>query len=207
MKVKNESEVTQSCPTLRDPMDCSPPGSSVHGIFQARVLEWGAIAFSVAWFPLKVRDNGLQGNQFHALLVVTLEVFPTSSIRRVPRGDFHWPSDGGNNPSIKWSESHSVPSDSLWPHGYIVHGILQARILEWVAIPFSRGSSQPRDQTQVSHTAGGFFTSWATGEAWPFYALPFIKGLEAWEGYVPESLPSETAVLQEEALIKMWKAK
>ena len=46
MKVKSESEVTQSCPTLHDPMDCSLPGSSIHGIFQARVLEWGAIAFS-----------------------------------------------------------------------------------------------------------------------------------------------------------------
>ena len=47
MKVKSEREVAQSCPTLSDPVDCSPPGSSVHGIFQARVLEWGAIAFSV----------------------------------------------------------------------------------------------------------------------------------------------------------------
>ena len=47
MKMKRESEVTQSCPTLRDPMDCSPPGSSVHGIFQARLLELGAIAFSI----------------------------------------------------------------------------------------------------------------------------------------------------------------
>ena len=46
MKVKSESEDTQSCLTLRDPMECSPPGSSIHGIFQARVLEWGAIAFS-----------------------------------------------------------------------------------------------------------------------------------------------------------------
>ena len=46
MKVKSESEVAQSCLTLGDPMDCSPPGSSFHGIFQARVLEWGAIAFS-----------------------------------------------------------------------------------------------------------------------------------------------------------------
>ena len=46
MKVKSESEVAQSCPTLRNPMDCSLPGSSIHGIFQARVLEWGAIAFS-----------------------------------------------------------------------------------------------------------------------------------------------------------------
>ena len=46
MKVKSESEVAQSCPTLSDPMDCSLPGSSIHGSFQARVLEWGAIAFS-----------------------------------------------------------------------------------------------------------------------------------------------------------------
>ena len=46
-KVKSESEVAQSCPTLRDPMDCRLQGSSIHGIFQARVLEWGAIAFSV----------------------------------------------------------------------------------------------------------------------------------------------------------------
>ena len=54
MKVKSEREVTQSCLTLSDPMDCSPPGSSVHGIFQARVLEWGAIAFS---------DSNMKENQ------------------------------------------------------------------------------------------------------------------------------------------------
>ena len=47
MKVKSEREVAQSCPTLHDPMDCSLPGSSVHGIFQARVLEWGAIILQV----------------------------------------------------------------------------------------------------------------------------------------------------------------
>ena len=46
MQGKSESEVAQSSPTLSDPVDCSPPGSSIHGIFQARVLEWGAIAFS-----------------------------------------------------------------------------------------------------------------------------------------------------------------
>ena len=54
-KVKSESEVAQSCPTLHDPMDCSPPGSSVHGIFQARVLEWGAIGklkFNEYWSSL-----------------------------------------------------------------------------------------------------------------------------------------------------------
>ena len=49
MKVKSEREVAQSCPTPRNPMDCRPPGSSVHGIFQARVLEWGAIANLVNW--------------------------------------------------------------------------------------------------------------------------------------------------------------
>ena len=54
------------------------------------------------------------------------------------------------------------------PMDYTVHEILQARVLEWVAIPFSRGSSQPRDRTQVSHTADGFFTSWATREVLEF---------------------------------------
>ena len=58
MKVKSKSEVTESCPTLSDPMDCSLPGSSAHGIFQARVLEWGAITFSMANLDsiLKSRD-------------------------------------------------------------------------------------------------------------------------------------------------------
>ena len=52
--MKSESEVAQSCPTLSDPMDCSLPGSSIHGIFQARVLEWGAIAFSQRSFYIHV---------------------------------------------------------------------------------------------------------------------------------------------------------
>ena len=66
MKVKSESEVAKLCLTLGDPMDCSSPGSSVHGIFQARVLEWGAIAFSQAALMVKnppvnagdIRDTG-----------------------------------------------------------------------------------------------------------------------------------------------------
>ena len=53
---------------------------------------------------------------------------------------------------------------------YSVHGILQARILEWVAFPVSRKSSQPRDQTQVSHVAGRYFTSWATREAQEYWS-------------------------------------
>ena len=57
MKPKSESEVAQSCLTLRDPTDCSLPGSSIHGIFQARVLEWGAIAFSVLLSALSQMDH------------------------------------------------------------------------------------------------------------------------------------------------------
>ena len=65
---------------------------------------------------------------------------------------------------LKWSEVKVTQSCLTLcdPMDSIVHGILQARILEWVAFPFSRGSSQPRDCTHVSHTAGGFLTSWAT---------------------------------------------
>ena len=66
------------------------------------------------------------------------------------------------------------------PPGSSVHGILQARILEWVAIPFSRGSSQPRNRTQVSHTAGRFFIVWATREVQESGmgspAYPFSRG-------------------------------
>ena len=75
------------------------------------------------------------------------------------------------------------PCPTLWdPMDCIVHGILQARILEWAAFPFSRGSSQPRDRTQVSHIAGGFFTSWATR-------------LVPWPGIEPEPPALEGEVL------------
>ena len=57
MKVKSENEVAQSCLTLHDPMDCSPSGSSVHEIFQVRVLEWGAIAFSITVLESKIVSN------------------------------------------------------------------------------------------------------------------------------------------------------
>ena len=67
MKVKSESEVAESCPTLSDPMDCGPPGSSVHEIFQARVLEWGANAFS------KKRERGLRGQPVFSASALPLE--------------------------------------------------------------------------------------------------------------------------------------
>lgn len=66
---------------------------------------------------------------------------------------------------VKWSESRSVVSDScvwLFATPWTVHGILQARVLEWVGFPFSRGSSKPRDGTRISCIACRFFTSWAT---------------------------------------------
>ena len=72
---------------------------------------------------------------------------------------------------VKWKWLSRVPT--LWdPVDYTVRGILQARILEWVAVPFSRGSSQPRDWTQVSRIAGRFFTSWAT----PWFPKPNTGG-------------------------------
>ena len=69
MKMKSESEVLQLCPTLSDPMDCSLPGSSIHGIFQARVLEWGAIAFSVLtgylkWICFNRDQNSIFNNEW-----------------------------------------------------------------------------------------------------------------------------------------------
>ena len=66
---------------------------------------------------------------------------------------------------VQWSQSCQSCLTLCNPLDYTVHGILQARILEWVAVPFSRGSSQPRNQTYVSHIVGTFFTSWATREA------------------------------------------
>ena len=74
---------------------------------------------------------------------------------------------------VKMKVAQSCPT--LWdPVDYTVYGILQARILEWIVIPFSRGSSQPRNWTQVSHSAGRFFTSWATREG-PDVRLQYIR--------------------------------
>ena len=90
---------------------------------------------------------------------------------------------------VKWSETQSCLT-LCDPTDYTVHGILQARILEWVAFPFSRGSSQPMDRTQVSRIAGRFFTSWVIREACNkgseisqlqktnYYMIPFIPGIQ-----------------------------
>ena len=77
---------------------------------------------------------------------------------------------------VKVAQSCSPPHD---PTDYTVHEILQAKILEWVDVPFSRGSSPPRNWTQISYTAGGFFTSWTSREATSGNGYPFqYFGLE-----------------------------
>ena len=99
MKVKSESEVAQSCPTLSDPMDSSLPGSSNNGIFQARVLEWGAIAFSTIVWP---EANNREGRQLHPstenLIKDLLSMAPPIRTRcsfplsqSLPSGSFHKP--------------------------------------------------------------------------------------------------------------------
>ena len=79
MKVKSESEVAQLCLTLSDPMDCSLPGSSVHGIFQARVLEWGAVAFS--GLALKLCSIPIHHHLHHHITIVIIKIpsFPSAA--------------------------------------------------------------------------------------------------------------------------------
>ena len=104
------------------------------------------------------------------------------------------PSSGGTAKSFLWRLCKSLSNVWLfWPHGLYspssssVHGILQTRILEWVAIPFSRGSSWPRDQTWVSHIAGRFF-HWTTKEAllWRLSGGNFRKFAPKWIGSIAE---------------------
>ena len=148
--LKIQVSVAQSCLTLCNPIDDSPLGSSVPGILQARTLEWVAISFSSAW-KWKVKVKSLSC----AWLLAT----PWTAAYQAP------PSMGFSR-QVYWS---GLPLPSPW-YIYLVPEILQVRILEWVAFLFSRGSSQPRDQTQVSCTVDWFFTSWATREAQEYWS-------------------------------------
>ena len=118
MKVKSESEVTQSCLTLCNPMDCSLPGSSAHGIFQARVLEWVAIAFSASG-PYKMLFD----------LIHVSQGFPHRLVDKEPT------CNAGVAAAAKSLQSCD-PIDRSSP-GSPVPEILQARTLEWVAVSFS----------------------------------------------------------------------
>ena len=167
-------------------MDCSPPGSSVHGISQAKIPEGVVISFCrrssqprdricvsfigrwiiYHWAPgkpiqhlgislLRVRlvVMDIKLNKTRPFLPPRFNYITTNTTTQI----FLYP-----RYSFLFTESIVLLTARTVFIYYTVHGILQARILEWVALPFSRGSSQPRDRTQVSHIAGGFFTSWAT---------------------------------------------
>jgi len=102
-----------------------------------------------------------------ALSQWVLDVLARTSVLR----SFHWPKStfpkSGKDMKVKVTQACLTLCD---PTDYTVHGILQVRILEWIAYPFSSGSSQPRDRTHVSHIAGGFFTSWATRLAQEYWS-------------------------------------
>ena len=135
-----EAKFLQSCPALCDPMDCSPPGSSVPGILPARILKWVAMPSS--------RGSSQPRDQTRVSCV--------SCIGRQVL--YHWSHLGhlGTLMKMKVTQLCLTLCD---PRDYTVHGILHARILEWAAVPFSRGSSQSRYRTQVSCIAAGIFTS------------------------------------------------
>ena len=143
------------------------------------ILEWVAISFSKAssWFrdQTQVPDIACRFFTIWATRKTPLELMNDSIVASFVAS--YWPPDSPrltsnprhhlltsygsrNRMKVKVAQSFLTLCD---PMDCTVHGILQARILEWVAFPFFRGSSQPRDGTQVSHITGGFFTIWAIG--------------------------------------------
>ena len=121
----------QLCPTLCDPVDRSPPGSSVRGILQARILEWAALPSS--------RGSSQPRDQTHVSCISYI-VWQAGSLPLVPPG----------KPEVKMLVAQSCPTlCNLMDYSLLcfsVHGILQARTLEWVALTFSGASSQLRHQ-------------------------------------------------------------
>ena len=145
----------QSCLTLCDPMDCGLTGSSVHGIVQARILEWLSCPP-----PGDLPDPGIES------VSPVIPALQADSLLLSHWGNPNWLKSlllqsvsesevGQSCPTLCDPIDCSLPSSS-------VHGIFQARVLKWVAISFSRGSSQPRDWTWVSCIAGRHCTVWAT---------------------------------------------
>ena len=112
---------------------CNPMDYTVHGILQPRILEW--VAFS---FPGDLSNPGIEPRS----PALQADSLPTEL--------------SGKPPKVKVTQSCLTLCS---PMDYTAHGILQPRILEWVAVSFSRGSSQPKDRTQASRIPGGFFTS------------------------------------------------
>ena len=108
MKVKRESEVAQSCLTLSDPMDCSLTGSSIHGIFQARVLEWGAIAFSER---LGIIKTDRKDSREKILVLVLLLTCSVNSGELLPLSDLQF-SPSSRTPRLNGHELEQTPRDS-----------------------------------------------------------------------------------------------
>ena len=204
MKKMLNANLLQSCLTLWDPMDYSTPGSSVHGISQARILEWVAISFSrgssqprywtciclclLHWrqilYPLRhlgssqkmlkpliTRETEIRTTMRYCLTLVRWPLFKSLQITNAGEGvEKREPSHNVACMHAKSLQSCTTlcdPLDYSLP-GSSAHGILQARILEWVVMPASRGSSWHRDWTgvpYVSALAGRFFTTSTTLEA------------------------------------------
>ena len=152
MKVKSESEVSQSCPTPSDPMDCTLPGPSIHGIFQARVLEWVATTFSVGVcsFHWNSQPRKMTFQRLWLQTGTELGVKKCCPLVGIIC-NYNLTAGAQSCPTLCDPMEGSVP-------GSAVRGIFQARILEWAAISFSRGYSQPRDQIRVSCIADRRFT-------------------------------------------------
>ena len=139
--------VAQFCPTLCDPMDCSPqvPLS----------MTWTQVSYIASgFFTIWATREALSEFSMNWTDSICLQVSAEGDLETVILMIRKW----------KWKVFSPVQLFATPWTDYTVHGIVRARILEWVAFPFSRGSSQPRDRTQVSLIAGGFLTSWATGK-------------------------------------------
>ena len=169
-KYKGKREAAQLCPTLCNPMDSSPPGSSVHGIFQARVLEWVAIAFSRGFSPPRNRTW---------VSCIIGRCFTVWATREV---------NSRYAAAAKWLQSCPTLCDPIdgSPPGSSVPGILQARTLEWVAISFSNAWKWKVKRKSLSRVRL-FATLWTTA-----YQAPLSMGFsrqEYWSG-VPSPSPN-----------------
>ena len=147
-------KVVQSFPTLCNPTDCSLPGSSVHGILQARILEWVGVPFSKgSSYPRDwTQVSHIVGGFFTGWATRETQE-PEEGSLSLLQGIF-FPTQESN-----WGLLHC--RKILYQLSYK----RSPRTLEWIAYPFSRGSSGSRNWTRVSCIAGGFFTNWAIREA------------------------------------------
>ena len=164
--------LSESCPTLCDPVDCSPPGSSVHGTFPARVLQWGAVSFRGSSQPRDLTPCLLHWQVgFLPLCHLGSPLYAHSEILLDQKQERNFDPHHSRQTlkklgEVSVSQSGLTPCDPVdcSPPGSSVHGIFQARILGWVAISFSRGASQPRNWTCISCVfciADRLFTRWA----------------------------------------------